>query len=321
MKLLSLMLFIQMWVINESYAQQQGHFSNFMLNKYGINNAYAGFDYSLSVTGIYRNQWDGLEGSPASQYINAHLPLYILHGAGGVEILNDELGLESNQTLSASYSYVYNSSVGLIAYGMKLGAHQIRIANNQLIAPDGNYEGQIIQHNDPILSNQLERSISPVYGFSSYYIGNFFELGVSIEDFLGQKSSLGPSKITTAPLLSAYFEIEAYKTEWFNIKPSLMLYSDFVETQINVSVMASMPQNLIGGIGIRGYSKHTFDSMSILLGWRFNEHYTLAYAYDFGISNLRSVHSGSNEIVLKYNLNKRVGIGLPPKIIYNPRDL
>ena len=53
----------------------------------------------------------------------------------------------------------------------------------------------------------------------------------------------------------------------------------------------------------------------------FNEHYTLSYAYDIGLSALRGSHEGTHEILLNYNLNKLIGAGLPPKIIYNPRFL
>lgn len=303
------------------YSQQAEHVSQFTLNKYGQNVAYAGFDNSLSGTGIYRNQWAELNGSPVGQYINAHMPLYILHGAGGIEMMNERLGLESRQSLTMSYSYVANTGFGLIATGMKLGIRQIGIANNKLITPDGNYEGNVIQHNDPVLSDQLVKGLAPRYGLALYFLNDFIEIGVSADDFITSTFNLGGTRYKLAPSMNLFAEANFYLFDGYVIKPSVLLYSDWVEWQGVSSVIFAFPENFFGGIGIRGYNFKSLDAAIFSVGWKFNEKYTISYSYDIGLSSLRSVHSGSNEIILKYNLNRRVGLGLPPKIIFNPRDL
>lgn len=308
-------------VIDSVQAQQAEHFSHYMLNKYGQNVAYAGFDYSLSGTGIYRNQWSEFNGSPVGQYINAHMPLYFLHGAGGFEIMNEQLGLESRQSFTLSYSYVHRTRIGLFATGLKLGIRQIRIANDKLVAPDGNYEGNIIQHNDPVLSNQIVRGLGSRYGIAFYFINDLFEIGFSMDDFLNQSVHLGESRFNIPSSMTFFAEANYSVFQDFELKPSIMLYSDWVEWQSVSSILLSLPQNFFGGIGIRGYNLKSLDAAIITVGWKFNEKYIVSYAYDFGLSTLRSAHSGSSEIVLKYNLNKKIGLGLLPRIIYNPRDL
>lgn len=304
-----------------SQAQQAEHFSHYMLNKYGQNVAYAGFDYSLSGTGIYRNQWSEFNGSPVGQYINAHLPLYFLHGAGGLEIINERLGLETKQSFTLSYSYVQRTSIGLFATGMKLGVRQISMSNDKLITPDGNYEGNIIQHNDPVLSNQLVRGITPRYGIAFYFLNDNVEIGLSIDDFLQQKMPIGDANLNIAPVMNFFAEGRLFVLDNFEIRPSFLIYTDGVEWQSTTSLILAFPQNFFGGFGIRGYNLRSLDAAILSIGWKFNDKYTVSYAYDIGLSSLRSAHSGSSEIVLKYNLNKRIGLGLPPKIIYNPRDL
>jgi hypothetical protein len=204
---------------------------------------------------------------------------------------------------------------------MKLGVRQISMANDKLIAPEGNYEGNTIQHNDPVLSNQLVRGVNPRYGLAVYFLNDIVEVGISMDDFLGQTIQIGDANYSIAPNMNIFAEGRLFAMNDFEIRPSVLLYSDWVEWQSTMSVMLILPQNFFGGIGIRGYNLRSLDAAIINIGWKFNEKYTVSYAFDFGLSSLRSAHSGSNEIVLKYNLNKRIGLGQAPKIIYNPRDL
>ena len=85
--------------------QLASQYSMYMLNKYAFNPAYAGLDNSLSITGVVRTQWTGLDGNPVTQNANAHLPLYILKGGFGINIENEVLGAERNTSASASYNF------------------------------------------------------------------------------------------------------------------------------------------------------------------------------------------------------------------------
>ena len=82
-------------------AQHPMQISQYMFNKYQINPAYAGMDYSLSITGLYRSQWNEFANSPLSQNINAHLPMYIINGAVGMNLSNYQIGSfnKTNETL------------------------------------------------------------------------------------------------------------------------------------------------------------------------------------------------------------------------------
>lgn len=85
-------------------AQQPAQYSLYMFNQYNFNSAYAGLDESVSATGIFRQQWVGLEGSPSTQNFNVHLPLYMIKGSFGLGIENDALGAERNLKITAAYN-------------------------------------------------------------------------------------------------------------------------------------------------------------------------------------------------------------------------
>jgi type IX secretion system PorP/SprF family membrane protein len=302
-------------------AQQPMQFSQYMFNKYQMNPAYAGFDFSLSVTGVYRSQWNELPTQPRTQNVNAHLPLYILNGAVGINVANEQIGYFNNTLGTISYNYVLETSVGLFSAGLKTGLMQSTFSGSLLRTPDGIYEGSTNSHEDPVLSELNQSGVGVLYGVGVYFIGDFFEAGASVSSLPENNITISDTKVALKPYINFYAESTIDINSDFAIVPSLLLRTDLVQTQIDIAAIAKLSGNIFGGLGLRGYDPRSIDSGIIIAGWRFNENYTLSYAYDIGLSQLRAVHDGTHEIILNYNLNKLIGAGLPPKIIYNPRYL
>jgi hypothetical protein len=94
-----------------------------------------------------------------------------------------------------------------------------------------------------------------------------------------------------------------------------------VQTQIEGSVRIVYDDFVTGGLSVRGYSQNTLDALVIFGGLKLSDHLTIAYAYDLTLSALNQASSGTHEVMLKYNLNRIIGAGLPPRVIYNPRFL
>jgi type IX secretion system PorP/SprF family membrane protein len=292
-----------------------------MLNKYRNNPAYAGLDFSLSATAVYRSQWAGIEGNPKTRNVNVHFPFYLINGAIGFNLENESLGAITNTLGTVSYSYVYESPIGLFAAGAKFGMFQKSLDGSKLRSPDGIYEGPDINHMDPNIPIGTESSIAPTWGIGAYYIHPLFEAGISIDNIISSPFNLGSATIDQKTYLNLYVESRYEFDNYFTLHPSIMIKSDFVETQISISSLIELNGKIFGGLGIRGYTPNTLDAVFVIAGWRFNEHYKLSYSYDIGLSSLRNVSEGSHEILLNYNLNRLIGAGLPPKIIYNPRFL
>ncbi|WP_235296736.1 PorP/SprF family type IX secretion system membrane protein [Portibacter marinus] len=314
-------LFLLLIISSSAIAQQPMQFSQFMFNKYQMNPAYAGFEYSLNVTGVYRSQWNELPTQPRTQNVNAHLPMYILNGALGINVANEQIGYFNNTLGTISYNYVLETTLGLFSGGLKAGLMQSALSGSLLRTPSGIYEDPTISHQDPILSELNESGVGVLYGAGVYFIGNFFEAGLSISTFPSTSISISDTKVELIPYINFYGESNIDLNDNLIVAPSIMVRSDLVQTQIDVAAIAKLSGNIFGGLGVRGYNSRTLDAAIVYAGWRFNEHYTLSYAYDIGVSALRSVHDGTHEILLNYNLNKLIGAGLPPKIIYNPRYL
>ncbi len=57
------------------FSQQLPQFTQYMFNTISINPAYAGSRETLSLVGLHRSQWAGLDGAPTTQTLSIHSPL------------------------------------------------------------------------------------------------------------------------------------------------------------------------------------------------------------------------------------------------------
>ncbi len=294
-----------------------------MMNKLNWNPAYAGLDHSLSATGIYRAQWDQLEGNPITQNINVHMPLYIFSSGIGINLENDELGAE--RRTSGSVAYNYQLPVGrkaLLALGLEAGIAQRTLDGSRLRTPEGNYtDATVIFHNDDILPVSSVSATATSFGAGIYFYSEQFEAGLAVRHLNEPSVSLD---VLSLQLARAYFFTAGAHfdlSQSLSLHPSLMVRSDLSQTQTDIAAIFKYNDNIFGGASFRGYNSDSVDALAFIAGFKLNEKVTVAYAYDLTLSPLNQVSNGSHELMLNYNLNKRIGTGRPPKVIYNPRTL
>lgn len=298
-------------------------YSLYMLDGYHANIAYAGMDGSLSATGVFRKQWLGLEGSPTTQHINVHLPWQYLSGGAGLSIENDLQGAERNTTISLSYNYVARFSESTkLSLGVGGGIMQKALDGSKLLAPEGNYEGATINHNDDLIPVGIESAIAPTATAGIYLQAKALQIGFATNN-LTESFIRYESAITTEIQLKRHYVATAVYgfniSDGWRVQPSLLVKSDFVETQADFSVLAKLNDNIFVGTSFRGYNGNTIDALIFLAGMNINPKIRLAYAYDLSLSGLSSYQTGSHEILLNYNLKKEIGGKIPAKTIYNPR--
>ncbi len=317
---ISICLFLAVQVM----AQQPAQYSMYRFNKFAFNPAYAGLDNSLSMTGVYRAQWVGLPGNPVTQNFNAHMPLYIVGGGVGLAIENETLGSWRQTAFAASYArQMPVGKTGLVSLGLSAGWVQRQLDGSKVRTPSTEFDdlGNVSSHNDPYLSTSLEGGAGPTAHFGAFYQGEKFEAGFSAINLLGNKLDLSGLKFQQE---RTYFGYLGYRLDIGNsltATPSFLLKSDVHQTQIDFSVTAQYNENIFVGATFRGYHSNSIDAVALMGGFKLNEKVSIGYAYDLGLSSLKSASSGSHEVLLNYNLGKPIGKGRPPAIIYNPRSL
>lgn len=312
-------------------AQQPVQYSMYMLNPYHYNTAYAGLDESFSATGVFRKQWVSFPGSPLSFNFNAHLPLEYLRSGVGIGAEHESIGAYANTNLRVSYNYIFDfGDKGKLSAGAAFRWMQKSLDGTILRGPDGNYDtdnGTMpdhINHNDDLIPSIPVRSSAMSVDAGIYYKHPKFEVGISAVNLTEPVTTLTVSSLQQIKYVRNFILTGSYRwdiNDNMSLHPSFLLKTDFVKFQPEVGAIFKYQDNFFGGLAFRGYSNDTKDAVVILAGLQINKNIMLAYAYDFSISGLRTFNSGSHEIVLNYNLRKKLGKEIPAKVIYNPRFL
>ena len=311
-------------VLNMSVAfgQQPAQFSLYMLNPYGENCAAAGLEKTLVATGGFRSQWVGLSGSPQTQYINVSLPLNIISSGIGFQVQNENIGARSGLVAKASYNLIRKMGDAQLSFGVAGGIIQGTIDGSKLRTPSGDYGQGVIDHQDKILNTASLTGIVPTFDAGVFLKTEKFDVGIFTGNVNAPKLSLTGQKVTEAQLkrhYSAYLAARIDLKSSLTVHPSVLMRSDGVQTQAELSTFVRYNDNFFLGGAFRGFSKTTQDAATVFGGFKLSSKITLAYAYDITVSTLKSATQGGHEIVLQYNLGKEFGGGKMPPIIYNPR--
>ena len=105
-----------------SFAQQLPQFTQYMYNTISINPAYAGSRETLSLVGLHRSQWVGIDGGPTTQTFSIHAPMRNERVGLGLSFINDKLGYENFAYIYADFSYTIPVGVETkLAFGIKGG--------------------------------------------------------------------------------------------------------------------------------------------------------------------------------------------------------
>lgn len=303
-------------------AQQSPQYSIYMFNKYGFNPGYAGLDNSVSLTGVYRQQWDGLPEGPKQQSVNVHTPFYFAGGGLGLSFENETLGAQGQSRFALTYSYHLPMGDGILSLGTSGGYVQRSLDGSKIRTPDGSYDELIFQHNDQTLPINKITGGGMTFDFGAYYKGEKLEAGISALNLSEQQIDLDGN--IAFQLNRSYYLNLGYSLDISRkvvLLPSILVKTTFSQTQIDFSALFRYNDNIFLGGSFRGYNSETIDAVAIIGGFKLNEKITIAYAYDLTLSELSTVSNGSHEIMLNYNLGKVFGKGKPPHIIYNPRNL
>ena len=84
---------------NWVFAQQDAQYTQYMYNPMNVNPAYAGSRDALSIFGMHRTQWVGLEGAPTTNVFSIHTPLKNERLGLGLSIVNDKIGPSSENSI------------------------------------------------------------------------------------------------------------------------------------------------------------------------------------------------------------------------------
>ncbi len=299
-----------------AFAQQDAQYSQFMYNKLPQNSAYTGSREGLSIRALYRNQWTGkkgnaIEGAPKTTTFSIHSPLKKESFALGFYYVNDRLGLEQKNQFDVTYSYRLSLGKKVkLSIGINGGIlwYKLNASEAILVNPD---------------DNKYQKNISrvlPDVGAGLYIYHPNFYFGASVPNFikgnLANKGENSDSKRTAHFVVMAGGLIPVSKH--ISIRPQVQYcYLASTSKKIPHTFDFNLSLLIYDRVNIGGQYHTTFnnknenvkltnpDSFDFMLEVWPTKQLMIGYAYDYTLSKLSNVNSGTHEIMIGYDLTQK----------------
>ncbi len=301
-------------LVNTHYAkaQQDAQYSQYMFNSLVINPAYAGYKEALSLSGLSRIQWVGIDGAPKTQTIVFDGSFGNDEKVGlGISVVKDKIQEQS----SAYFNYAYRLRVGndaRLAFGLGVGVAQYTL----------NGDGALTDNpNDPNFPYGKSSFIVPDARFGVHYSTDKLYVGLSVTNLISK--SINYSNVTkniVAKQGRHFFFTAGYLVDvldFVKFKPSFLIKEDLkgptnldinnfflLNEKVWLGVSYRTSVNVWNKSGVQGNVKSP-DAIVGLVEFYAGKGWRLGYAYDYTISSLKGYDSGSHEISVGITFGKR----------------
>ena len=302
--LLTLILFTVLlsWV----RAQQLPQYSQYTNNNFLINPAVAGSEKYIPIRLMARQQWVGIDRAPSTQALSGNFVLNNEAVGIGAYVFQDRFGPNKKMGFQASFSYIM--PVGLwdskLAIGLSGVVFQYTFDQSQ---------ERWITDGDPIINGGIESAVVPDANFGIYWHNKKFFLGLSANQLIQYKVDFinyDPSENTLA---RHYFFMGGYKfrlNDKFELEPSTQVkFLPAAPLSVDLNLRGIYKEDYWGGVSFRtGVPLNTGKILIAMVGMQYKR-YIFGYAYDYPLTHLNSYTSGTHEIIIGINLNKKVPVG------------
>jgi len=279
-----------------SYSQQDAQYTQYMYNTINVNPAYAGSRGVMSIFGLHRTQWVGLDGAPVTNAFSVNSPIENTNLGVGLSFVNDRIGPTVENTISTDLSYTIPvSETYKLSFGIKATANLFSFDRDKLNIPSQSQA-------DPLLQS-LSNNFSPNVGAGVYFHSDKSYLGLSVPNFFQTKRYNDNDYAVYKERMNAYL-IGGYV---FDLSPNLKFKPAFLGKMVQgAPLQLDVSGNfLINDKFVLGAAWRWSAAASLMAGFQVSDGLYIGYGYDLDTTKLAHYNSGSHEIFLRYELFKR----------------
>ncbi|WP_081208791.1 PorP/SprF family type IX secretion system membrane protein [Salegentibacter sediminis] len=276
-------------------SQQDPMFTQYMYNMSVINPGYATDDPGmLNLGGIYRSQWQDVEGAPSTFSFFAHTPVSERVELG-LTVVHDEIGgIVKENNITADFAYVLPAGESSkISFGIKGG----------LSTYDANLTGlNVVDPGDRAIQNVNE--VFPVFGVGAFWFGDNYYLGASAPNLFTSKyieneqglRALGKEEIHYYLTGGYVFDI----SQDVRLKPAFMARAvQGAPLAVDVTANVLLYDRLEAGIGYRFN-----ETITGLVNFKITPALRVGYAYDHFTSDFLGYNvGGTHEVMLLWDID------------------
>ncbi|MEZ7967433.1 MAG: type IX secretion system membrane protein PorP/SprF [Flavobacteriales bacterium] len=294
-KLTFIISFVAVFVF-DSFGQQLPQITQFMLNNYAINTAFAGKESAIEARILNRDQWTGITDAPRTFNLSVQgMTQNPKVGVGGI-IFSDNAGPTRRMGLNLSYAYHLNLTdkwkLGLSVAG---GALQFSIDGTRI---------DLDQADDPALFSEKRTQLVFDASFSALVYRENFYFGVTLPQLMQNNLDLYESIAEEGNKLEDHYYVTAgYKHELSDkwaVEPAILTkYVSPAPLKTDLSLRVIYESKVwLGG------TYRTNDAIAMFAGYNYNDQISIGYAYDITTSSIKSFSDSTHELTLAFKVSK-----------------
>lgn len=299
MKHIAIIIVFLVGVSLTSQAQQIEQYTQYMLNPFVLNPGAVGSEDFSSAKFTYRKQWaggfNGEEPTTAILSFNGKPSQFQNVGLGAI-IFNDVTGPTRRTGLQLAYAYQLPLGATSTKLGLGLAGNilQYSLDVNALI---------LNEDNDPAILGANESKIGGDANIGAFLHDKNYYVGISVAQLFQSKFVFNQDTAGFINLDRHLFAIAGYKydlSDNLELEPSVLLKSVSaapVQFDLNARLIYDKRYWL-------GFNYRTSDAISILAGLTFSDQWHLGYSYDITTSELKTVSSGSHEVMIGFDFGR-----------------
>ena len=292
-------------------AQQKPVFSQYMVEKFLVNPAFAGSNGYTTVNLTARQQYSAFSNPPRTVMVSGQTRLLddswimrtrpvrkkttrasrIQNIGLGAYIFNDRNGIINRTGFQLTYAYhVKINDSYQISFGLSGQGYQFKLDDS---------DANLLHSDDPLLLSNKKSFFVPDFNVGTYFSGKGFYAGLSATELLGSWIKLGKNKFQQFKTLRHFYFVSGYKigvTNSFIIEPSLLAQSTVESFQMDIGMRFFYTRNYWIGFAYR-----TNNTIVSMLGIRMDGFF-LGYAYDSNIGAIKNYSGGSHELIFGMQL-------------------
>lgn len=282
-----------------TFGQEDAQFTQYMYNRININPAFAGARGLISVFGLHRTQWVGMDGAPVTNAVSVHAPVSETLGLG-VSVINDRIGPSVENDISVDLSYTIETSPYYkLSFGLKGTANLLNVDFTKL---------NIYDPSDPRFQDNIDNKFSPNIGAGIYFHSDNSYLGLSVPNMLETKhfDKYGDDRSESYVVKESlhYYLMGGYlidlNDKW-RFSPALLakiVKGAPLQTDLSASFIFNQKLTL-------GASYRWSAAVSALAGFQVSDSWFIGYSYDAETTKLANYNSGSHELFLRFEIGEK----------------
>lgn len=275
------------------FSQQDSQYTQYMYNTMNINPAYAGQREVLSVLGLHRSQWVGIDGAPSNTSVSAHSPINDTNLGVGIAFENDRIGPSNENKFTANISYtIFATDYYKISFGLNSSVTNLKIDYSKL---------DIYDPNDLLYQENIVNKFIPNFGAGVYLHSDYTYVSISIPSILETGSYKNSEVFSTAREKMHFYLMGGHV---FEVNPLLLFKPSLLVKMVQgTSPQVDLSANfLINEKFTTGFSYRFGSAVSAMAGFQVTEGLLVGYAYDKETSRIANFNSGSHEFFLRFEV-------------------